>query len=92
MGNFLYQIGLSLFAVGIKRILMGAGLGLVSYTALSKIFDNMISNAISNMQGGSDIALSFLGLSGMDTALSIVISAALIRVTIFSASLHLQKS
>ena len=92
MGNFLYQIGLSLLAVGIKRILMGAGLGLFSYTALKSIFNNMIDSGIGQMQSGGDIALSFLGLSGMDTALSIVISAALIRVTIFSASLHLQKS
>ena len=92
MGNMFYQIVLSLMQVGIKRLLLGAGLGLVSYTALSNIFDNMISNAIANMQGGSDIALSFLGLSGMDTALSIVISAALVRVTIASSQLHLTKA
>ena len=92
MGNMFYQIVLSLMQVGIKRLLLGSGLGLVSYTALSNIFDNMISDAIANMQGGSDIALSFLGLSGMDTALSIVISAALVRVTIASSQLHLIKS
>jgi hypothetical protein len=92
MGNMFYQIGLALMQVGIKRLLLGAGLGLVSYKALSNIFDNMISNAIANMQGGSDIALSFLGLSGMDTALSIVISAALVRVTIASSQLHLARS
>lgn len=92
MGNFLYNIGLSLLDIGIKRALAGAGLGLAVYTGLKALFDSMIEKAISSMQGGSDIALAFLGLSGMDTALSIIISALLVRVTILSSQIHLVKS
>ena len=92
MGNLLYSIGLSLLDVGVKRLLAGAGLGLVVYSGLKTLFDTMINNAVASFQGGGDLALSFLGLSGMDTALSIVISAALVRVTILSSQLHLVKS
>lgn len=92
MGNFLYNIGLSLLDIGIKRLFLGAGLGLVSYTTLKTIFDTLINNALQSMNSGLDLALSFLGLSGVDTALSIVISAMLIRVTILSAQLHIIKN
>lgn len=92
MGNFLYNIGLSLLDIGIKRLLLGAGLGLVSYTTLKTIFDSMIEKALQSMNSGLDIALSFLGLSGLDTALSIVISAMFIRVTILSAQVHLVRT
>lgn len=92
MGNFFYNIGLSLLDIGVKRLLLGAGLGLVSYTTLKTIFDSMIEKALQSMNSGLDIALSFLGLSGLDTALSIVISAMFIRVTILSAQVHLVRT
>lgn len=92
MGNFFYNIGLSLLDIGVKRLLLGAGLGLVSYTTLKTIFDSMIEKALQSMNSGLDIALSFLGLSGLDTALSIVICAMFIRVTILSAQVHLVRT
>ena len=91
MGNFLLNIGYSLLSIGIKRALMGAGLGLASYAGLSTMLDRMITNATMQMQGGSDVALAFLGISGMDTALSMIMSAALVSVTIFGAKLSLVK-
>ena len=91
MGNFLFNIGQSLLSIGIKKALMGAGLGLASYAGLSAMLDNMITSAALQMQGGSDVALAFLGMSGMDTALSMVMSAVLVRATIFGASLSLVK-
>ena len=92
MGNFLFNIGQSLLSIGIKKALMGAGLGLASYTGLSAMLDNMITSAVVQMQGGSAVALAFLGMSGMDTALSMVMSAVLVRATIFGASLSLVKT
>lgn len=92
MGNFFYNIGQSLLSVGIKKALMGAGLGVASYTGMSTMLDSMISQSVSQMQGGSDIALAVLGMSGMDTALSMVLSAVLVRATIFGASLSLFKT
>ena len=71
---------------------MGAGLGLASYAGLSTMLDSMINDAVAQMQGGSAIALAFLGMSGMDTALSMVMSAVLVRATIFGASLSLVKT
>ena len=63
MGNFLFNIGQSLLSIGIKKALMGAGLGLASYAGLSAMLDNMITNAVVQMQGGSAVALAFLFLS-----------------------------
>ena len=92
MGNFLFNIGQSLLSIGIKKALLGAGLGLASYAGLSAMLDNMIMSAVVQMQGGSAVALAFLGMSGMDTALSMVMSAVLVRATIFGASLSLVKT
>lgn len=92
MGNFLFNIGQSLLSIGIKKALLGAGLGLASYAGLSAMLDNMITNAVVQMQGGSAVALAFLGMSGMDNALSMVMSAVLVRATIFGASLSLVKT
>ena len=92
MGNFLFNIGQSLLSIGIKKALMGAGLGLASYTGLSAMLDSMITSAVVQMQGGSAVALAFLGMSGMDTALSMVMSAVLVRATIFGAGLSLIKT
>ena len=52
----------------------------------------VITSAVVQMQGGSAVALAFLGMSGMDTALSMVMSAVLVRATIFGASLSLVKT
>lgn len=92
MGNFLFNIGQSLLSIGIKKALMGAGLGLASYTGLSAMLDSMISSSVTQMQGGDAVALAFLGISGMDTAISLVLSAVLVRATIFGASLSLVKT
>lgn len=92
MGNFLFNIGQMLLSVGIKKALMGAGLGLASYAGLSTMLDSMITSATLQMQGGSAIALAFLGISGTDTALSMIMSAVLVRATIFGASLSLVKA
>jgi hypothetical protein len=92
VGNFLFNIGQSLLSIGIKKALLGAGLGLASYAGLSTMIDSMINNATAQIQSGDAIALAMLGISGMDTALSMVLSAVLVRATIFSASLSLVKN
>lgn len=92
MGNFLFSIGYDLLNIGIKRALMGAGLGIVSYSGVSSVLDSMITQTFSQIQGADPIALAVLGMSGMDTALSMVISAVLVRATIFGAGLSLVKT
>lgn len=92
MGNFFFNIGQSLLSIGIKRALYGAGLGLASYSGLSTILDTMITNSLLEMQGADDLALAVLGMSGMDTAISMVLSAVLVRASIFGAGLSLVKT
>ena len=52
----------------------------------------MISDSLVQMQGADAIALAMLGISGMDTALSMILSAALVRATIFSTKLSIYKT
>lgn len=92
MGNFLFNLGQDLLSIGIKRGLMGAGLGVASYSGVSTMLDIMITQSFADIQGADPIALAVLGMSGMDTALSMVISAVLVRATIFGAGLSLFKT
>ena len=89
MINIFYQMFQSLLAMGAKRVLMGAGLGLVSYATFSTVLRSIILNAASEINSGGGVALSYLALSGMDTALSLVFSAVLVRSTMMGAKLSL---
>ena len=75
--------------MGLKKVLLGAGLGLVSYASMSTVLRSIILGAAAEMQGGSAAALAYLSLSGMDTALSLVFSAILVRSTMMGARLSL---
>lgn len=92
MGDFFYRIGQSLLSISIKQALLGAGLGLATYKGLSSMLESMIDKATTSMQSGDGIALAFLGMSGMDTAMSIVLSACVIRMTITSTSVFITKA
>lgn len=89
MINLLYQMFQSLLAMGAKRVLLGAGLGLVSYATFSTVLRTIILGAAAEMQSGSAVALAYLSLSGLDVALSLVFSAVLVRSTMMGATLSL---
>ncbi|AXH75083.1 MAG: protein of unknown function DUF2523 [Inoviridae sp.] len=79
----------SLLAMGLKRVLLGAGLGLASYATFSTVLRTIILTAASEMRGGSAVALSYLALGGADVALSLIFSAVLVRSTMMGAKLSL---
>ena len=91
MGDLLYKVGDYLLANSIKRALTGAGLAFASYQVLDTVVSSMIDKAVANIQSASTIALSFMAISGIDTALSIVASAMIARLTIMQAHLYLTK-
>lgn len=87
--NLIYRVGESLLSVGIKKALAGAGLGLATYQGISSLLNKMIADANSMLATGDGRILSMIGLTGIDTALSIILSACVIRATITSSSVFL---
>lgn len=78
--------------IGIKRALAGAGLGLATYAGVSDLLDKMIADANSMLSAGDGKILSMLGLTGIDVALSMILSACVIRATITATPIFLTKS
>lgn len=76
----------------LSQILTGAGLGLVSTAVLTGFVDYYKSQAIANL-GQLGVVSGILGLSGLDTAISIVIGSYLAGVYIktFASGLKVVK-
>lgn len=91
LSTMLYRVGESLLSVSVKKALTGAGLGLCTYAGLSSMLEGLISQANSQLAQGDGVALSILGLGDIDKALSIILSACVIRITIFSNQIQIFK-
>ncbi len=87
--NLLYRVGESLLSVGVKKLLAGAGLGLGTYTGISTLLDKMIYDANAMLASGDGKILSLVGLTGIDTALSIILSACAVRLMLTSSTIFL---
>lgn len=91
LANLIYLVGQKLLDIGIKRALSGVGLGLATYAGISELLDKLISDANASLASGDGKILSIIGLTGIDVALSLILSACVIRATITSSSVFLQK-
>ena len=69
----------------------GAGLAIVSSQIILCIINVYINKAISEMSFGPSSAMAFLGLSGADVAISILIGALIARATMEAMNLGLKK-
>lgn len=76
----------------LAQILAGAGLGLVTLGALTGFIEYYKAHAIANL-GKLGLVSGILGLSGLDTAISIIIGAYLAGVYIktFASGLKVMK-
>lgn len=92
MGELLYNIGQLLTAGFIKRALAGAGLGLTTYLVISTLLNKLISRAVTQFNSMDDAVFALLGIANVDVALSIVLSALMVRTAIVSAQVHLVQS
>lgn len=92
LATLIYRVGQSLLEIGIKKLLTGAGLGLATYASISTLLDKLISDANANLSNADLKVLSIIGLTGIDVALSLILSACVIRVTISNSSVFLVKS
>lgn len=91
LASLIYFVGQKLLDIGIKRALAGAGLGLATYASISELLDKLISDANASLATGDGKILSIIGLTGIDVALSLILSACVIRATITSSSVFLTK-
>lgn len=92
LSNLIYLVGQKLLDIGIKRALAGAGLGLATYAGISELLDKLISDANASLASGDGKILSIIGLTGIDVALSLILSACVIRATITSSSVFFAKN
>ena len=92
MGKLLFVVGQLLLGSAVKRLLLGAGLGLVSSQIILAIVRQFIDQGLNGLFSGGGVVLSFLGMSGCDVALSVLIGAVIARATINSMGLTLKKA
>lgn len=92
MAKLLFLVGTFLLSGAIKRMLLGAGLGLISAQFILTITQRYINSSFSNMQSFGGVAVGLMGLSGLDVALSIVIGAVIARATINAMRVSIAKS
>lgn len=91
MGELLFKVGDYLLSSSIKRALTSAGIGLFTYKGLDILVERLMSQAMQELQGLSQISIAFMGMAGIDTCLSITFSAILARVAIIQSRLFLDK-
>lgn len=75
----------------IKRILAGAGIGLVSFVAQQAIFNAFINYLRTNINLLSSLTIIMFDLSGIFICLSLIVSAIGIRMTMNSGKLAFRK-
>lgn len=91
MGKFLQLIFGGLISGGLRKLLMGAGIGLAT-AALSLTIINYYMDKITQSSNGIGVVASILGIAGFDVALSIIFSAIVLKITINSTKLFLSKA
>lgn len=75
----------------LKKFLTGAGLSLASTAGVTVVINQYINNLQATTSGVSAELLAILHLSGIDFAISIILSAVVTRVALNSAGLTLTK-
>lgn len=63
------------------RVMTAIGIGVVSYAGITTLLNTVISNVNSSYGSIGSVPLAFLNMSGFGTALSIITSAIVARVT-----------
>lgn len=91
LAQLIYKVGEYLLAVSVKRMLAGAGLGLATYAGITTLLDKLIADANAKLASGDGQILSLIGLTGIDVAISLILSACVVRATISSSSVFVVK-
>lgn len=89
MGELILQTGNFLLAGAIRRMLTGAGLTLATASVTNTVLNSLIDDLKEEMGKMPELALALIDLSGVDVAMSLMLSAVLTRNAISSAQLYL---
>ena len=75
-----------------KKVLVGAGVTIVSGAVINIILTTYINKAISASNQIDSTYLGWLSISGLDHAISIIIGALIARATLLAANLSFKKA
>lgn len=75
-----------------KKVLVGAGVTIVSGAVINIVLTTYINKAIAVSSQIDSTYLGLLSLSGVDHAISIIIGALIARATLLAANLSFKKS
>jgi hypothetical protein len=92
MAKLLVIIGQYLLSSMIARLLTGAGLAILSATALTTLINTYFNGFNSVIGSFPPVVLGLAHISGLDTALSIIISAIIAKIAIRSISSSIIKN
>lgn len=91
MGRILTIISEWLLKNGVRKLLMGAGLSVVSYLAVLTAFRAAFDSLINSSSSIPANLLNLLGMAGVDSALSAFISVAIFVLNLNSGKLAIRK-
>ena len=75
-----------------KKVLIGAGVTIVSGAVINIVLTTYINKAIAASSQIDSTYLGLLSISGLDHAISIIIGALIARATLLAANLSLKKA
>ena len=75
-----------------KKVLVGAGVTIVSGAVINIVLTTYINKAIATSSQIDSTYLGLLSISGLDHAISIIIGALIARATLLAANLSFKKS
>lgn len=75
-----------------KKVLVGAGLTIVSGAVINIVLTTYINKAIAASSQINSTYLGLLSISGLDHAISIIIGALIARATLLAANLSFKKA
>lgn len=84
------NVGNVILHSGIKRLLLGAGLGLTSGAVVLVVFNYYLTKFINVFDMIDSDYIGLLGLMGVDKAVSMIVGAYVIRLTILSTRLGIR--
>lgn len=92
MGRVLVLVAGWFLDNAVRKLLMGAGLGLFSYVAVLALFKATIANLIGTLSNSLPFQLlQMLGMVGFDTVISAFVSVAIFLLNVNSGKLMIRK-
>ena len=91
MPAFLFTLSSWILTNFAAKVLLGAGVAIVSSAIVNTIITTYINKAINAASSVDPTYIGLLAISGLDQAISIVIGALVARATIVASSISLKK-